>query len=410
MPCRGSPAWPPVPAGRIGTARVTPRLATRRLATRRLAIAALLLMPLLGCARQAPPPRFAYPAPGYAPPPVQEAPRSRVGLLLPLTGSNRPLGEAMLNAAQLALFDQGDRQVELLPRDTGGTAAGAAAAARSALADGARALAGPLTLGETAAAGAAARAAGTPMLAFTSDAAQAGGGVWVLGLTPADQVDRMAGAAATAGARSFGLLAPDDEFGRRVATALRARLQSLGLPPPVVALHPPRGDIGQAAQGLAANPASAAGLDAVLLVQGGERARAAAAALAAALPARPQFLGLAAWAQDPSLGQEPALADAWFPGPDPFARARFESRYATAFGERPPRLAGLAYDAAALAARAVGNIAAAPPVGEPMMGADGPLRLTPDGLAQRGLAIFAIDPSGEPRLVQPAPVPGQAGS
>lgn len=375
------------------------------------ALAVLLLMPLAGCAPQAPAPRYAAPAFGTAPPPVvQEAPRARVGLLLPLTGGNRSLGEAMLNAAQLAMFDQGDRQVELLPRDTGGTAPGAAEAARSALAEGARALAGPLTLGETAAAGSAARAAGVPMLAFTSDTAQAGGGVWVLGVTPADQVDRMAGAAAAAGARSFGLLAPDDEFGRRVASAMRARLQGLGLPPPVVALHPPRGDVVQAAQGLAANPGSAGGLDAVLLAEGGERARAAAAALAAALPARPQFLGLALWGQDASLGQEPALADAWFPGPDPFARARFDSRYATSFGERPPRLAGIAYDAAALAGRAVRNLGAAPPVGEPMLGADGPILLGPDGLAKRGLAIFAIDPSGEPRLVQPAPVPGQAGS
>jgi branched-chain amino acid transport system substrate-binding protein len=45
-----------------------------------------------------------------------------------------------------------------------------------------------------------------------------------------------------------------------------------------------------------------------------------------------------------------------------------------------------------------------------MMGADGPIRLLPEGLAQRGLAIFALDPSGEPRLVQPAPVPGAPGT
>ncbi len=45
------------------------------------------------------------------------------------------------------------------------------------------------------------------------------------------------------------------------------------------------------------------------------------------------------------------------------------------------------------------------------MGAAGPLRLLPDGLVARGLAVFALDGSGgEPRLVQPAPVPGAAGS
>ena len=55
-------------------------------------------------------------------------PRSRVGLLLPLSGGNRALGEAMLNAAQLALFDQADPAIEFLPRDTGSTPAGAAEA------------------------------------------------------------------------------------------------------------------------------------------------------------------------------------------------------------------------------------------------------------------------------------------
>ncbi|MCO6419778.1 penicillin-binding protein activator, partial [Siccirubricoccus sp. KC 17139] len=185
-------------------------------------LALLAFLPLLACAPQAP--RIA--APGYAPPAaplVQEVPRSRVGLLLPLSGANKPLGEAMLNAAQLALFDQADPGIEFLPRDTGGTPAGAAEAARSALSAGARALAGPLTLNETAAAAGPARNAHAPLIAFTSDADQGGGGVWVLGMTPGEQAERMAGAAAADGARRIGLLAPDDEFGRRLAGALRAK-------------------------------------------------------------------------------------------------------------------------------------------------------------------------------------------
>ncbi|MBY0332653.1 MAG: ABC transporter substrate-binding protein, partial [Acetobacteraceae bacterium] len=102
-----------------------------------------LLLPLLACAPQAPPvaqPRFAPPfGGGYAGIAPREPPRERVGLLLPLSGGNRALGAAMLNAAQLALFDQADPRVELVPRDTGGTAGGAAEATRAALADGARA-------------------------------------------------------------------------------------------------------------------------------------------------------------------------------------------------------------------------------------------------------------------------------
>ncbi|TCZ64021.1 penicillin-binding protein activator [Roseicella aquatilis] len=389
--------------------------------------ALLLLLPAAACAPQAPsrPVLVAPVAPGAAGPVAQEPVpggnasgppgvlpdrgilRSRVALLLPLSGGNRALGTAMLNAAQLALFEQGDPSIEFLPRDTGGTGSGAAEAARFAVSQGARALAGPLTLGETAAVASVARGAGTPVFAFTSDANQAGNGVWVLGLTPSEQADRMTAAAATAGAQRLGLLAADDEFGRRLAAAMRARAQSLGLPAPVVVLHPRIAEIGTQAKELA-NQAGPEGLDAVLLAQSGERARQAAATLAAALPSRPRFLGTALWANDATLGQEPALVGAWFPGPDPETRAGFDTRYQSTFGSKPPTLAGLAYDAAALAARTVRD--GTPPVDQPMLGADGPIRLEAGGQAQRGLAIFAIDASGTPQLVEPAPVPGSPGA
>lgn len=404
---------PPAPARR------PPRSWLRR-ALRRLAGPAgglALVLPLLACAPQAPPPpRFA--APGVQPyaaarlvaPAPAEAPRARVGLLLPLSGASRPLGEAMLNAAQLALFDQADARVEFLPRDTAGSPTGAMEAARGAIGEGARALAGPLTLLETGAAANVARAAGVPLLAFTSDSTQAGPGVWVLGITPEEQVDRLAAAVAARGGRRIGLLAPDDAFGRRLSAALRARLSAAGLPVPVGTLHPPRGDAAQAARDLA-QLAGGQGLDAVLIGEGGDRARAAAAALAAALPRPPRMMGTILWLGDTTLAQEPALAGAWFPGPDPSARQRFEARYQTTFGERPPRLAGVAYDAAALAARTVRDGGGVPPVGTALLGADGPIRLLGDGQARRGLALLAVDPSGEAALVEPAPVPpGPAGS
>ena len=370
---------------------------------RRRCLAALpLLLPSAACVSQSPARLGAIPVPM-----LPSAQRERVALLLPLSGPNRQLGQAMLNAAQMALFDQGDPGIELLPRDTGGTAAGAAEAARSAVAQGARALAGPLTLTETAGAAPAVRSGRVSMLAFTNDASQAGGGVWVLGLTPSEQAERITAAAAAARARRFGLLAPADELGRRLSTGMQTRLSALGLPPPVAVLRPPRGDAAGAARELTAQ-AGPEGLDAVLLGETGAAAKAAAATLAAALPTPPRLLGTALWTGDTALAGEPALADAWFPAPDPAARSGFESRYMTTFGERPPRIAAVAYDATALAGRAARM--GSPPVGEAMMGADGPIRLLPGGVAQRGLAIYALDASGQPRLVQPASVPGAAGS
>lgn len=367
-----------------------------------------LLLPLLACAPQAPPvaqPRFAPPfGGGYAGIAPREPPRERVGLLLPLSGGNRALGAAMLNAAQLALFDQADPRVELVPRDTGGTAGGAAEATRAALADGARAFAGPLTRDETAAAANVTRAGAAPLLAFTSDGTLAAPGVWVLGLTPGEQAERVIGAAAAGGAQRFGLLAPNDLFGRRLEEALRARLAIAGLPPPVVVLYVPRADISGLARQLA-EAAGPEGLDAVLLGDRGAPVRSAAAALAEALPRPARLLGTTLWLGDAGLGQEPALVGAWFPAPDPASRQRFEARYQTAFGAPAPPLAGVAYDAAALALRALRDGGGVPPIGAPMQGADGPIVLLADGQARRGLAIMAVDASGEPVLIEPAPLP-----
>ncbi|WP_158601017.1 ABC transporter substrate-binding protein, partial [Teichococcus wenyumeiae] len=103
-------------------------------------------MALSACAQQVPAPYYGGVAPlpqGQALPP--EPQRAKVALLLPLTGSNAQLGQAMLNAAQLALFEQGSPGFEFVPRDTGSTAQGAAEAARAAIAGGARVLVGPLT-------------------------------------------------------------------------------------------------------------------------------------------------------------------------------------------------------------------------------------------------------------------------
>ena len=195
-------------------------------------------------------------------------------------------------------------------------------------------------------------------------------------MTPGEQAERMADAAAGPGARRLGLLAPDEDSavcslpgcGRGAGTWLAA---AAGAAAPAHQRHRP------VARELAAQ-AGPEGLDAVMLGQGGDRARAAAAALAAALPDRPRLLGNSLWAQDPVVAQEPALAGAWFPGPDPQARGglrqplpgrlRHRRRASPASPTTPRRWRPRG-------AEPGGN----PPLGQPMLGADGPIRLRPAG-------------------------------
>ncbi len=344
--------------------------------------------------------------------PLQEPPRNRIALLLPLSGPQASLGRAMGQAAELALFERGNRNVDFLPMDTGSTASGAAGAARQAVSAGARVIVGPLTAAETSAASAPARAGRIPVIAFTNDAAQSGPGVWTLGVTPAQQVRRAMGAAMSGGAQRFALAAPDDAFGRALATAMRSVAAEWTLPDPTIVLHPARASGSAVAQDVAQR--SGGTVDAVLVGSTGALARGVAAGLGPSGPITPapRILGHALWAQDATLGQEPAMHGAIFAAPDPRSRASFDARFEGAFGERPPRLAGIAYDAAGVAARVVltPRGQAGPNTGEVFDGVDGPVRLQPEGLVQRGLALFAVEPTGEARMVEGAPAPGAAGS
>nr|WP_272877181.1 penicillin-binding protein activator [Roseomonas marmotae] len=351
--------------------------------------------------------------------------RSQVALLLPLTGSNAALGQAMLNATQLALFEQGAPGFEFVPRDTASTAVGAAEAARAAIASGAKVLVGPLTAGETSAAAVPARAAGVPMLPFTNDSNQAGAQVWPLGITPRQQMRRLVSGAHAQGAQRFALAAPSGAFGQQLAAGLRSAASDLGLPPPVIVTYPAAAAPGMAARDVARRlqpseaaadpdaPVGEAVADVLILGESGARAREFAAGLVeAGLRVPPMKLaGTVLWATDTALTQEPALNGAWYPGPDLSARAQFDSRFQAAFGEVPSRVVGVAYDAAAIAARAVrGQPDGAPqmPVGELILGADGALRLGPNGEVQRALAVFALTPGLEGQVVQPADLPGLA--
>ena len=370
-----------------------------RLSSRLIALAPLgLLVALAACAPQAP--IMVGAPPSGAPADVT---RTRVALLLPLSGQQEQLGQALQHAAELALFEQNDRRVEFLPLDTGGNAMGAGDAARRAVSLGAVSMVGPLTGAETAGAAPVAQAARLPVLAFTNDASQARPGVWALGVTPEQQVRRVMGSAMSAGAQQFGMVAPDDAFGRALAVAMRKTAADFNLPSPAIVLFNDRaGAAGPVAQmSRQANQA----IDAVMIGATGFRARELAAAVRAGAQEnpRPLLLGHALWIADAGLANEPALHGALFAAPDERARGAFDARYQQAFGARPPRIAGVAHDAALMAAGLAVAPAGTMPDSTPRFeGVDGPVRLGRDGAVDRGLALYRVSPNGDAVLVEPA--------
>ncbi|MCA3351811.1 MAG: penicillin-binding protein activator [Roseomonas sp.] len=372
-----------------------------RLSSRLIALVPLgLLVALAACAPQAPimvgPPASGAPA---------DMGRIRVALLLPLSGQQEPLGRALQQATELALFEQNDRRVEFVPLDTAGTAMGAGDAARRAVSLGAVSMVGPLTGAETAGAAPVAQAARLPMLAFTNDASQARAGVWALGVTPEQQMRRVMGSAMSSGARQFGMVAPDDAFGRAMANAMRQAAADFNLPSPAIVLFNERagaaGPVAEMAR-RATNP-----IDAVVIGATGFRARELAAAVRAGAQdnPRPLLLGHALWIADAGLANEPALHGALFPAPDERARGVFDARFQQAFGQRAPRIAGVAHDAAVMAAGLAVAPAGTTPDAMPRFdGVDGPVQLRANGVVDRSLALFRVSPNGDAVLVEP-PMP-----
>ena len=369
------------------------------------------------------------------PPPALAASTNRVALLLPLTGVNGRLGNELLNAAQLALFDFADADFELVVHDTKSTADGAADAAALAIGDGASLLLGPLVAAEVRAVAPAARAAGVNVIAFSSDRSVAGEGIYIMGFLPSAQVERVVGYARARGLLRFAVFAPDDDYGAAVVDALRGVAARVGAAVTRVQYYDPAAsDFSDAVRRLAnyaprrgallaqraelkARGDQVAGralkrleklqtigdlpFDALLLPDGGKRLQAIAALLPFydVDPAKIRMLGTGQW-DEPGIGAEPALLGGWFAAPPPAARAEFEARYAKAYGRRPPRLATLAYDAAALAA-VLARGEEGPDFSEEALtaaagfaGGDGIFRFLDEGVTERGLAVLQVQRRG----------------
>lgn len=371
------------------------------------------------------------------PQPAPTAGAGRVAILLPLSGPRADVGQPMLQAAKLALDAPGAPALDI--RDTAGTADGAAAAARAAIAARDSLILGPLTSGETAAVAPIARSAGVSVLAFSNDPSQAQPGVWLLGITPGQQVRRLVSAVQTDGKTRIAALLPDNDFGRAMAAALSQAASAQNLPPPDIRQHQPtmasinetardlsdfahrRGPLeaqiraaraeGTAegrrkAQELAREPIPPPPFDALLLGDTGDLL----AEVAAVLPyydidaSLVRILGPTLWASNGSGGGQ--IIGAWYAAPDPSVRAAFEQAYTARYNAPPPPLSDLAFDAAAIVRVLAGRGGySAGTLSQPngFAGVDGWLALQPDGQVRRGLAVFEIQRGGGAQMLAPAP-------
>ena len=142
----------------------------------------------------------------------------KVGLILPLTaaGNAAVAAQAMKNAADMAMAEFNNPNIQLLVKDDAGTAPGAQLAAQQAINDGAEIILGPLFAHSVGAAAQLARPRGVPIVAFSTDTNVAASGVYLLSFLPESDVDRIVDYAMTNGKHSFAALLPDNAYGNVV--------------------------------------------------------------------------------------------------------------------------------------------------------------------------------------------------
>lgn len=333
----------------------------------------------------------------------------KLALIVPLTGQGAAIGTALRNAAEMAIDDFQKPDLQILVKDDRGSPDGAREAAQAALADGADLVLGPLFAANVQAVAGIVRPVGKPVIAFSTDAAVAARGVYLMSFLPQTEVDRIVDAAVSGGRSSFAALIPESSYGNAVEAQFREAVARKGARLVGIERYPPGNPaaaIGRVS-GLIAGPG--AGADALFLPDTPEGLTTLAPALTRAgfSPARVKPLGTAVW-NDPRVFALAALQGGWFAAADPAGFATFSQRYQARFGAAPPRVASLAYDAVSLSAaltRQYGSQRFADatltnPAG--FAGTDGTFRFRPDGPSERALAVSEIR-NGTAAIVAPAP-------
>jgi ABC-type branched-subunit amino acid transport system substrate-binding protein len=375
-----------------------------------LSIAAAAVM-LAACAGTGPGGGNFAGQPAEAPPPVNNigAGQIRVGLILPLSaqGNAGVAAQSMKNAAELALNEFKDPNIQLLVKDDAGTPQGAQLAAQQAIDEGAELIVGPLFAQSVSAVGAVARGRNIPVIAFSTDASVASRGVYLLSFLPESDVRRIIDFAASKGKRSYAAMLPDNAYGGVVEAAFQQEVARRG--GRVAALEKYSNDPARITEA-ARRVASAGGtIDSVFIADGADAVPQVVQALNAAgvNTKRVQMLGTGLW-DDPRIFSTASLEGGWYAAPESAGFRSFAGRYRARYGNDPVRTATLSYDAVALIAALV-KTQGQQRFSEQILtntsgfaGIDGIFRFRTDGTSERGLSVLQVAPGGG-RVVSPAP-------
>ncbi len=347
----------------------------------------------------------------------------KAAMLLPLTGQAAETGLAFQQAGMMALFERPNSPLELLFFDTKGTADGTRQAWDEAKAVRPDIVIGPVFATEVKALQEESPA--VPVISFTSDDSLMSSDTFTMGVLIPDQVTRIVRYACEAGQRRLAVLGPENKTGELAMNALAKAVercpgmemkrvslydpQTVNFDPAVLKIvpepiDPKKKNLTPEEEVLLATPmAERVDFDALFIFEDGVKLTQVVSLLSFydVTPEVVPFYGLTTW----QSVKDRNLRGGYYPGTENQRARKFTIRYHRLFGQNPPRISSLAYDAVSLTAvlaerRALTVANLTTDAG--YNGVDGRFRLKSDGTNERLLAVYQIGGGSRRDVVSPA--------
>jgi branched-chain amino acid transport system substrate-binding protein len=368
----------------------------------------------------------------------------KVAILVPLSGQAQKIGHMMLQAAELAVFEDRRDNIQLRPYDTKGTAFGALDAINQAIKDRVDIVIGPLFSSSTEAIINRAYENNLPVLSFSNNQLlQNNKNVYLMGFMPEQEIERIVSYAMNQGKTSFSALVTNDDYGALVSkilketvakkdgkivkidyysnrdTALHNKIKNLidsyAISDRVYEEYEAAKEFNRASEYEDRKPVEfiydkedRIYADAILIVDGGIKLNQILDLMDQySVRERPyQLLGTSKWENELNYKNE-NLLNAWFTSADPEEYSKFEERFYKVYNTFPIRVASLAYDAINVVKRTYSRSKNETIDKNHLMnqrgfkGIDGYFRFLPNGIVERNFSVLEIR-EGYARVIDPS--------
>lgn len=319
--------------------------------------------------------------------------QARVGLLLPLSGTNSHLGKNLLDSTQMAVYDLNATNIHLVPIDTNMPEKAVASKIATEKLD---VLVGPLFAEDTKKIYPIAKQNNLCMISFSNDNALAGQDcLFLIGVMPDESVKRVINYSTSQGIENIYAVLPKSKYGTVIEKDLANLNPQDNAKVQIIARYTNSSNVAEVSQAASNIENFAKGNAAVFIPESGSILKAIDQKLVAKQNSLSKYrlLGTGLWDNE-KVGDSNIVEGAIFASPPKKLREAFEKRFATHYGYKPTKLATLSYDAVALITalksngRAIDKTNLLNPYG--FKGLTGLFRFTESGLNERSLSIYTI--------------------